>query len=265
MVVSVNEYERSSTYTLIKDVMEISAPLNKLGITYFIYAELKGFYISCLVNNDQMIRNFITYNGLKYELALSPHKIFNSGLYSISTIAKPKDIKNYYELLFTSNEVRDQIVYVVDHDDVRKVYIFGVLDPFYLNKEYLKLFVLYFNDRACNLINKSEPIKIPKEYVEYNVSLNVMIKNLIIAQMEEEFLNSINAKYYKIKQLQQRYSLSCRETQCLELILQNKIAKEIANFLNLTTRTAETYIANLKRKLDCHSKNEIMVKFFLRY
>ena len=265
MVISIDKYEKSSTYNFIKDVIEISKPLNNLGIAYFIYAELKNYYyISCLVNNDKMIRNFINYDGLKYEIALSPHKIFNDGLYSISTIIKPKKIKHYYELIFSLHDVTDEIVYISDHNDVRKVYIFGISDPLYINKEYLKLFVLYFNDKAYHLINKSEPLRIPKEFVEYNFLLDIMPKKIIFAQAEEEFLNSINAKYYKIKQLQQQFSLSCRETQCLELILQNKIAKEIANFLNLTTRTVETYIDNLKRKLHCHSKNEIMMKFLIK-
>jgi len=265
MVISVNDYEKSSTYRFVKDVKAVTEPLNKLGVTYFIYAELRGYYyISCLVNNDRMIRDFINYSGLKYEIALSPHKIINSGSYSVSTITKPKEIKNYYEKVFASSEATDEIVYIIDCNEVRKVYIFGVLDPFYINKEYLELFILYFNDQACRLINNSEPLRIPKEFVEYNVPLNIMVKNFLVAQMEEEFLSSINAKYYKIKKIQQQYSLSGRELQCLELILQNKIAKDIANFLNLTTRTVETYIDRLKRKLHCHTKNEIVVKFFLR-
>lgn len=143
MVFSISEYEKSSTYKFIKDVKEVTKPLEQLGVTYFIYAELKDdYYISCLVNNDKMIRDFINYNGLKYELSLSPHKIINDGVYSVSTIKKPPQIKNYYELLFTLNEAADQIVYIIDHNDIRKVYIFGVLAPFYINKELFR--VIYF-------------------------------------------------------------------------------------------------------------------------
>ncbi|MGI9214728.1 MAG: helix-turn-helix transcriptional regulator, partial [Gammaproteobacteria bacterium] len=242
MVISISAYEKSSTYKFIKEVKEINQPLNQLGVTYFIYAELKeDYYISCLVNNDKMIRDFINHNGLKYELSLSPHKIVNDGVYLVSTIKKPPQIRNYYKLIFTLNEAVDQIVYIIDHNNLRKVYIFGVLDPFYINKEYLELFILYFNDKASCLINNSKPLRIPKEFAEYNVILNTIIKNFIIAKMEQEFLTNINAKYYKIKQLEQQYLLSTRETQCLELILENKIAREIADFLNLSTRTAETY------------------------
>ena len=265
MVISIKDYEKSSTYKFIKDVIEVTKPLNKLGVVYFIYGELTGcYYISCLVNNDKMVRDFINYNGLKYEVALSPHRIINEGLYAVSAIPKPKAIKDYYEKIFALNKASDEIIYITDHSNVRRVYIFGVLNPLYINIECLELFILYFNDNASHLINQTEYFKIPKNLIENYTVPNIISKNFIIAQIEDEFLNSINAKYYKIKKLQQQYSLSCREIQCLELILQNKITKEIANLLNLTARTAETYISHLKRKLHCHNKNEILVKFFLK-
>ena len=265
MVISIKSYENSSTYKFIRDTIEVTAPLNKLGVKYFLYAELTGcYYISCLVNNDKMIRDFIDNNGLKYELALSAHKTINGGMYTISAITKPKVIKDYYERMFALNATSDEIIYIADHQGVRRVYIFGVLDSLYINREYLELFILYFNDHAAHLINRTEPLKIPKEFIEIHSAPDLIAENSIFAEMEQEFLDGINAKYYKIKQLQERYALSNRELQCLELILENKITKQIANFLNLTTRTAETYIDNLKKKLDCHTKNEMIVKFFVR-
>ncbi len=265
MVISIKAYEQSSTYKFVKEVIEVTKPLNKLGIVYFIYGELSGcYYISCLVNNDKMVRDFINCDGLKYELALSSHKIINEGIYAVSAIPKPKAIKDYYERMFALNATADEIIYITDHQDVRRVYIFGVLDPLYINREHLELFIRYFNDHAAHLINRTEHLKIPKEFIEIHSAPDLIAKNNIFAEMEHEFLDSINAKYYKIKRLQEQYSLSGREVQCLELILQNKITKQIANFLNLTTRTAETYIENLKKKLDCHTKNEMVVKFFVR-
>ena len=185
-------------------------------------------------------------------------------MYAISAITKPKAIKDYYERMFALNATSDEIIYITDHKNVRRVYIFGILDPLYIHKEYLELFILYFNDHAAHLINQTEHLKIPTEFIEDHSALDLIAKNSIFAEMEQEFLDSIDAKYYKIKQLQERYALSNRELQCLELILQNKITKQIANLLNLTTRTAETYIENLKKKLDCHTKNEMVVKFFVR-
>lgn len=264
MVTSIRDYENSSTYKFIKDVIEITQPLKKLGIQYFIYAELTGdYHINCLVNNDKMIRDFINYSGLKYELALSPHKIINSGLYPVSTISKPKEVTEYYEKIFALNQASDEIIYIADHNNIRKIYIFGVLNPLYINIEYLELFILYFNDHTAQLMKRNQQLKIPKEFIEDHPVPNLKTNNFIFAEMQREFLDSINAKYYKIRQMQKRYTLSNRQLQCLELILQNKIAKQIAYTLNLTTRTVETYIDHLRKKLGCRTKNEIVVKFFL--
>ena len=269
MVISINHYEKSSTYKLVKDIIEITEPLKNIGVSYFIYAELDlNCSIRILVNNDSMIRDFINNFGLKYELSLSPYKMINNGLHTASFLTKSNEINDYYANIFKLNKTTDQIIYIIDSNNIRKIYIFGINDLFLVNREYLELFTLYFSDQAAKFINSVDLVPIPQGIVEYHLSLKYInfiddIKSRL-NKMEEEFLNRINAKYYKIKQLQQKYFLSARETQCLELILQNKLAKEIANYLNLTVRTTETYIDNLRRKLHCRNKNEIMVKFFIK-
>ncbi len=51
--------------------------------------------------------------------------------------------------------------------------------------------------------------------------------------------------------------LSPREKQCLELILQGKLNKQIAYILNLSIRTVEDYIDNIKHKLGCSNKMDL--------
>lgn len=53
---------------------------------------------------------------------------------------------------------------------------------------------------------------------------------------------------------------SNRELQCIELIMQGKSTKEIAKILELSCRTVEHYIANIKDKLNVKTKAELMVK-----
>ncbi len=53
---------------------------------------------------------------------------------------------------------------------------------------------------------------------------------------------------------------SRREIQCIELIMQGKSPKEIAKFLDLSYRTIEHYIANIKDKFNVKTKAELMVK-----
>lgn len=52
--------------------------------------------------------------------------------------------------------------------------------------------------------------------------------------------------------------LSGREKQCMQLLLKGKSAKETAAFLKLSHRTIEFYFENIKNKLTCSSKQEIL-------
>lgn len=55
-------------------------------------------------------------------------------------------------------------------------------------------------------------------------------------------------------------SLSQRETQCLLLLSKGKTAREIAEILKISTRTAETHIEHLKNKLMVTTKSEAIEK-----
>lgn len=268
MLTSVSNYENSYTYKLINDIQEITQPLRKIGVQYFLYMRLTAsHYVTSLVDNDKMAREFINSVGLKYEIALSPHKLISSGLYFISPVNKPKEIMNFYEKFFNFNQVSYEVVYIIDKQDsdIRDVYIFGINNSNYINHNYLELFMLYFQDRISNFRHVSVKLKIPKEFIEYRPTIsdtkNMALSNL---ELEQEFLDSINAQYYKLKNIQEQFSLSNRETQCLRLLLQNKITKEIAWSLNLTNRTTEVYINNLKNKLKVRTKQELFLKILVR-
>lgn len=54
--------------------------------------------------------------------------------------------------------------------------------------------------------------------------------------------------------------LSCREVQVLRHIILGYISKQIGKLLKLSFRTVETYINNVKTKLECQSKGEVIRK-----
>ncbi len=56
--------------------------------------------------------------------------------------------------------------------------------------------------------------------------------------------------------------LSKRETECVTLLAKGNTAKEIAAQLNLSPRTIEHYIENVKNKLGVSTKSELLYKIF---
>jgi DNA-binding CsgD family transcriptional regulator len=54
--------------------------------------------------------------------------------------------------------------------------------------------------------------------------------------------------------------LSHREISCIKYLLQNKTAAETAELMNVSRRTIESYLDNIKVKLNCHSKVDLIQK-----
>lgn len=55
-------------------------------------------------------------------------------------------------------------------------------------------------------------------------------------------------------------SFTSREIDCIQYTIQGKSAKQIASLLNLSTRTVENYIENIKNKMRVHTKYELIAK-----
>ncbi len=54
--------------------------------------------------------------------------------------------------------------------------------------------------------------------------------------------------------------LSKRQIECAKLLLQGMKVKQIAAYLNLSPRTIETYLDNIKIKLNCQNRTELIIK-----
>ncbi len=67
-------------------------------------------------------------------------------------------------------------------------------------------------------------------------------------------------KQYRLGKLFKGTYFTRREAECMTLILQQASHKQIANKLNLSIRTVEFYILNLKTKLQCASTIELIEK-----
>ena len=70
--------------------------------------------------------------------------------------------------------------------------------------------------------------------------------------------NSKKLKIYSLGKQHQNIHFSQREAECMALLLTGKRIRTIANMLNLSTRTIEFYLKNMKKKLNCRTKFELI-------
>lgn len=75
----------------------------------------------------------------------------------------------------------------------------------------------------------------------------------------KQFSADVYPLHYRIGSPDNVFNLSNRELECLFLILRGKTAKQIAEIMDLSKRTVEFYIENIKNKFGCNTKSDLLL------
>lgn len=84
---------------------------------------------------------------------------------------------------------------------------------------------------------------------------------------EDDIFNSVrkvflHSKNIIKKEIANHYLLSKRQLECFFFLIRGKSDKEIAKILQLSPRTVESYIDEIKSKMSCSTRAEIIEKAF---
>ncbi|MBX9586082.1 MAG: helix-turn-helix transcriptional regulator [Gammaproteobacteria bacterium] len=95
-------------------------------------------------------------------------------------------------------------------------------------------------------------------------SCKVMRSALLLLSDDDKLigrkLNSLNQFTYMLKETYDDFGLNLRESEILFLLIRGKSAKEIGRKVDLSFRTVEKYLEQIKVKLNCSSKSELVEK-----
>jgi DNA-binding CsgD family transcriptional regulator len=92
---------------------------------------------------------------------------------------------------------------------------------------------------------------------------NVLSKSLYDTNQldkKQTALSGYSPKSYKVADYHEHFKLSKRESECLFLMIRGKNSKEIGLFLNISSRTVEGHIENIKLKFNCNTKSELVAE-----
>lgn len=78
-------------------------------------------------------------------------------------------------------------------------------------------------------------------------------------QVKEKISSPLHHKFIQHKHEANPFSLSKRELECLRYLLLGNTSNTIANCLGLTKRTIDFYIGNIKNKMGCANKSELII------
>lgn len=255
------DYTQLTSFKYIDKVKTITLPLSQLGIGYFSYVEYdqQGVVLT-LLNNENVAQAYLVNKW--YLMDCLNFSLYTSapGIYLWNAINQP-NFKNLREMVEKSLSIYHGCSIVRISEGTKKIYNFAVYQPqnidiqnFYFNRyELLQTYIRYFENKASHLITTSDRLIVP------NFSLLQPFTNCscITDKHEQDFLRKVADG--------DNYTLSPREAECLQLIATTgKSTKQIATLLNLSNKTIESYIRNLKIKLRCHTKAELVIKALTR-
>lgn len=133
------------------------------------------------------------------------------------------------------------------------------------NQKLLDIHPFVHDEMKAFLVNKSRYIN--KNNEEFCLILGSEIKkstllqiSLNLVESEKKYRNRNSNKSYLIGEELQNIKLSARELECLFYLVRGKTSADIAECMRLSKRTVESYIDNIKIKMNCPTKADLIEK-----
>ncbi len=246
------------------DVGEICEPLRGYGITHFLYSRLffnDGSTYS-LTNHWESY-----FHHCKMRYSVSPpvsEKIMSNKFFYLPGMTRDSGYNQASYDWINLFDIGQPIYFIECQPNYLDFFIYGstpdnaALINFYLNNiDMLEKFKFYFKDKANKLIAKSikNKILLPKEMCSgFNIKMNVD-ESVVNRQ---KFLKQLEVKNYIVPGQHCDISLSSRELDVIKELANGCTLKEAGKSLELSPRTVETHLNNLKSKLKLQRKTEII-------
>ena len=245
-------------------IRKVTQPLQEhFGIGYFTYHRIDntGKY-TVLVDRPDWAEYYVSEKIFLNDPYLRHPSVYQSGMALIDQHGS----KEYKELVLEAGKkvLSMDLGATLIQKNEEYVEFFGFaankktscLENLYLNHpQLLKSFALHFKSQLGGILSQMED--------EADSLVNLKGKDFDCKQpICPDIQPTALFAYYKDlgmhAEIQKIQKLSAREKQCLKLLIQDKSAKETAVVLKLSRRTVEYYFENIKNKLDCWSKQEIL-------
>ncbi len=250
--------------SILDKLKSICEPLELLGIKAFCYGRLfkDGTYLRLGTNKDwnqYVFQNVFSYTPT-FQKVINEAEInkFHCFLWPLANYENDTLLSQLYNL-----NIWHGINVIENLGNSIECYGFAAdrytdnMGNFYLNnKELLEQFIIYFRVKAKDLIDSTNKEKL--------CFLNSPLEDYVSLKSENEkrikdYINLIKvARTPVISKEGKVIYLSEQQNKCLLSLKEGKTTKEIAKDLNLSPRTVETYINQVKIKTGFQRKSELI-------
>lgn len=223
------------------------------SVTHFTY-----FYVNdeletaCLSSNPGWLEYYLSEKLYLNNPFLRHPKNIQAGCYFTATI-QDKEFRET-KTLAKKFDVGESMMLILKEENKTKGFSFGIKPeayPLLVNElPLIKKFCIEFEKqggKALKLLS-DDPADLK---VLFEKVVDHPVNALLNREKKLQFVQKIGISVPQ---------LSAREVECLMFILRGETATSIAKQLNLSVRTIESYLVNVKAKLNCWNKTELFQK-----
>jgi DNA-binding CsgD family transcriptional regulator len=244
-----------------KEIKTICEPLKKCDINYFSYVKIgydETHYTFFGINNNlEWASHFFTNNGLDNDSYFENMKLTNlsSKIYYCLNpnvpYAKEFGFYNTFNIFYSRKSFIEKYTFANFNRNLD-------LTSFYINKvNLLHKFITYFKFKTSHF---TTDIPNKSAYLTRNLDLNNLQRK--DENYEDIFLREIEVKRIQINASNLNLYVTKKELECLHLLVIGKTMKEIANILNISSRTVEDHLNNIKFKTGLTYKSQLVGFFY---
>ena len=250
-----------------KDIADICNPLLHLNINYFGLVHINNNAEVVFINNHPDLAN--NYLAKKYhhsDILSSEHQFPEYILWdSLHCTGNSK------RMLQDASEFGCRQFFSIIEQNIHGKFFYHFasqtssvsMHQVYLsNLDALKDFIYYFNDtvNSTSQLSRFKQTKVILEDTHRDLELIVDDKRVDLFNIRHQFTTgfaniSSNKKNPNIK-------LSRQQSECLRLLVLGYTMKDIATKMNLSTRTVECYLSNVRKLFNCRNSKELIAAYY---
>lgn len=241
-----------------QNMTDICKPLSYIKTDYFLYVKTfkDGSHIELTTNAGW---SEVFYKHKYYEIDVFGETSNNkqSGIFLWSALPCQKIFTVKRELF----SINSGITLATTSKNISEFYHFGsktqsaIATNFYLNNiDLIKHFIFYFKDKATSLIRSLESKRI-------HILRGSQPLSTFSDLERRNFLQKTTIDRYYFDPDVPNKHLTRREVECLNWFIYGKTAAETAMLLNITKRTVEAHLENIKLKLNCFKQGSLGYKY----
>lgn len=235
-------------------------PLEKLNLSYFNYVKI----------NPNNSREVLTTNAEWLEYFYL-NELYNSKAVNEVDSLLPKGYYFWNELQYQDEVyVRARNKFNIDHgitiieksDNETMLYIFGTTkeqrngNEYYVrNIDLLKRFILYFHDRANNLLSACAQHRLT--WSATKITGEISNARLKINDKRQEFIDLTNLHKYILITKGKKIHLTRREAESAVYLVTGHTAKETAREMGISFRTIEKFNQKVRTKIPYNNRYEL--------